>query len=185
MSDNPRQKGKTQKHFFCFSFLLLSENNVFWETETWDSSQNHIHEWKSCAFCFLVSGFWYLTLDWLLVFVTNSTTCKAPTESQLFSSSYAAAYIILNRNKKESVSEATTCRTRSSALPPQPTHKVKEFFARHCKSIWSMLSLWAILLFQVLFFFFLFIPRQLCNLIFYFINIFGCFRSGEIIGFKM
>jgi hypothetical protein len=44
MSDNPRQKGKTQKHFFCFFFLLLSENNVFWETETWDSSQNHIHE---------------------------------------------------------------------------------------------------------------------------------------------
>ncbi len=98
------------------------------------------HSWmKVLCFCILVSGFWYLTLDWLLVFFTNSTTCKAPTESQLFSSSYAAAYIILNWNKKESVSEATTWRTRSSALPPQPTHKVKEFFARHCKSIWSML----------------------------------------------
>ena len=155
MSDNPRQKGKTQKHYFCFFFLLLSENNVFWETETWDSSQNHIHEWKSCAFCFLVSGFWYLTLDWLLVFVTNSTTCKAPTESQLFSSSYAAAYIILNRNKKESVSEATTCRTRSSALPPQPTHKVKSYLLG-IVSLSGLCSLLAILLVQVLFFLFFF-----------------------------
>ena len=126
MSDNPRQKGKTQKHFFCFFFLLLSKTFFFWKQKHGIPPKTTFIM-KILCFCFLVSGFWYLTLDWLLVFFTNSTTCKAPTESQLFSSSYAAAYIILNRIKKESVSEATTWRTRSSALPPQPTYKVKSY----------------------------------------------------------
>ena len=153
MSDNPRQKGKTQKHFFCFFFLLLSKTFFFWKQKHGIPPKTTFIM-KILCFCFLVSGFWYLTLDWLLVFFTNSTTCKAPTESQLFSSSYAAAYIILNRIKKESVSEATTWRTRSSALPPQPTHKVKEFFARHCKSIWSMLFVGHLALSGPFFFFF-------------------------------
>ncbi|KAF3954601.1 hypothetical protein CMV_020072 [Castanea mollissima] len=53
-----------------------------------------------------------------------------------FSSSGASACLNLNGYRKESLSDRTTWKARTPAMPPQSTQK---FFARHCSSIWSML----------------------------------------------
>ncbi|XP_075667557.1 uncharacterized protein LOC142637163 [Castanea sativa] len=53
-----------------------------------------------------------------------------------FSSSGASACLNLNGYRKESLSDRTTWKARTPAMPPQSTQK---FFARYCSSIWSML----------------------------------------------
>ena len=103
-------KLKNMTFFPFFLSLLRKLFFFFWETETWDSSKNHIHQWKFCAFVFLVSGFWNLSLDWLWSLQTALLLRhqQKPNFSYL-STAAAAAYHLSKRNRRN---------RRRSSTPP-------------------------------------------------------------------
>lgn len=125
--------------------FLLSANNVVFEKlkHGFSRKPTFMNEILVLLSLFLVFSIWVLVSDPCFIDLCSLQTAKIAEllrhqqrANSYFSSSGASACLNLNGNRKESLSDPTTWKARTPAMPPQSTQR---FFARHCRSMWSML----------------------------------------------